>query len=219
MIEFTVHSIPGSPFGRAVMIALEEKGASYRLRSVDPTSMTSQEHLLRHPFGRVPVLEHRDYWLYETQAILRYIDRVVQPGSLTPLDPRDAGRMDQVMNVSDWYLFHGVANVIGFHRVVAPRVLGIPSDEAAIEQAMPAATRVFEVLANALSDRSYFSGDAFSLADVLLGSHLDFLTMTPEWTQLAKPHANLGAWLSRMTERPSFKATTWERVNQMSAAA
>jgi hypothetical protein len=29
--EFTVHSIPGSPFGRAVMATLEEKGASYRL--------------------------------------------------------------------------------------------------------------------------------------------------------------------------------------------
>ena len=31
MSEFTVHSIPGSPFGRAVMATLEEKGASYRL--------------------------------------------------------------------------------------------------------------------------------------------------------------------------------------------
>jgi glutathione S-transferase len=27
MTEFVVHSIPGSPFGRAVLIALEEKGA------------------------------------------------------------------------------------------------------------------------------------------------------------------------------------------------
>jgi hypothetical protein len=32
--------------------------------------------------------------------------------------------MDQVMNVNDWYLFQGVGNVIGFHRVVGPRFRG-----------------------------------------------------------------------------------------------
>ena len=29
--------------------------------------------------------------------------------------------MDQVMNISDWYLFQGVGNVIGFQRIVGPR--------------------------------------------------------------------------------------------------
>jgi glutathione S-transferase len=31
MSEFVIHTIPGSPFGRSVLIALEEKGADYRL--------------------------------------------------------------------------------------------------------------------------------------------------------------------------------------------
>ena len=45
MSEFIVHSIPGSPFGRAVLTMLEEKGAAYRLTAVAPGSHRSQPHL------------------------------------------------------------------------------------------------------------------------------------------------------------------------------
>src|SRR5438105_15080541 len=131
MSEFFVHSIPGSPFGRAVLAALVEKGAPYRLAPVAPDALKSPEHLARHPFGRVPVLEHDGFLLYETQAIMRYLDRVLPQPALTPSDPKRAARMDQVMNVNDWYLFHNVANVIVFHRVIGPRVMGLVPDEAA----------------------------------------------------------------------------------------
>jgi glutathione S-transferase len=40
------------------------------------------------------VLQHGDFWLYETQAILRYLDRVLPQRPLTPPDPRRAARMD-----------------------------------------------------------------------------------------------------------------------------
>jgi len=108
MSEFVVHAIPGSPFARSVMAALEEKGASWRLSPVAPGTMRSAEHLSRHPFGRVPVLEHDGFSLYETQAILRYLDRVLPTPALSPPDNKRLARMDQVMNINDWYLFHGV---------------------------------------------------------------------------------------------------------------
>ena len=41
MSEFIVHTIPGSPFARAVLATLEEKGASYRLAPVMPGTMRS----------------------------------------------------------------------------------------------------------------------------------------------------------------------------------
>lgn len=56
MSEFVVHSVPGSPFGRAVLAALEEKGAGYRLAAVAPGTLKVSPHIDRHPFGRVPVL-------------------------------------------------------------------------------------------------------------------------------------------------------------------
>jgi glutathione S-transferase len=69
MSEFVVHSMPGSPYGRAVFATLEEKRADYRLAPVTSETAKREPHLSRHPFGRVPVLEHGDLMLYETQAI------------------------------------------------------------------------------------------------------------------------------------------------------
>jgi glutathione S-transferase len=219
MSEFIVHSIPGSPFGRAALTALEEKGARYSFSPLAPGGLRSPEHLARHPFGRVPVLEHDGFLLYETQAILRYLDRVLPNPALTPADPRRAARMDQVMNVNDWYLFQGVANVIVFHRVVGPRVMGLAPDEAAIEAAMPKARAVFEELARLLGGQSFFTGETMTLADLLVVPHLGLFSLAPEWSALVAPHKNLVAWLARMEARPSLQATTWERVSEMAQAA
>jgi glutathione S-transferase len=219
MSEFVIHSIPGSPFGRAVLIALEEKSAPYRLVPLALGSHRAPEHLARHPFGRVPVLEHGDFRLYETQAIIRYVDRVLSTRSLTPAQPQAAARMDQLMNINDWYLFQGVANVIAFQRIVRPRLTGKPPDEADIAAAMPKARAVFDELALQLGNSRFFVGETLSLADVLLAPQLDFLKATPEWEALTAEHVNLVKWLERMNERSSMAATTWERVAQMSRAA
>lgn len=219
MSEFAVHTIPGSPFARAVLATLEEKGASYRLAPVMPGTMGSPEHLARHPFGRVPALEHDGFVIYETQAILRYLDRVLPLPALTPTDAKCAARMDQVMNINDWYLFQGVGNVIIFHRVIGPQLLGLKPDEAAIEAAMPKARTVFAELARLLGEQSFFTGDAISLADLLVAPAVAFFTATPEWAELGAPRPNLVAWLARMEARPSMQATTWERVSEMAKAA
>jgi len=219
MSEFVVHTIPGSPFARAVLATLEEKGASYRLAPMAPGAHKSAEHLARHPFGRVPVLEHDGFVLYETQAILRYLDRVLPAPALTPADPQQTARMDQVMNINDWYVFQGVASVIIFHRVIGPRLMGLAPDEAAIEAAMPKARIVFAELARLLGGQPYLTGDSLSLADLLVAPGIAFFTQTPEWEELGAPRANLVAWLERMEARPSMKATTWERVSEMAKAA
>ncbi|HEX4508164.1 MAG TPA: glutathione S-transferase family protein [Alphaproteobacteria bacterium] len=217
MSEFTVHSIPGSPFGRAVLATLEEKGAAYTLSPVAPGTFRSPEHLARHPFGRVPVLEHDGFTLYETQAILRYLDRAVPEPALTPADPKAAACMDQALNVGDWYLFQGCGSVIGFQRVVGPKFMGITPDEAAIAAVMPRAHMVFAELSRLLGDQPYFAGDALSLADLHLAPHIEFLTHTPEWTVLGEPYSNLAAWQTRMDARPSMQATTWERLSRAAA--
>ncbi|TXL69551.1 glutathione S-transferase family protein [Vineibacter terrae] len=219
MSGFVVHSAAGSPFGRSVLVTLEEKHAAWRLAPVAVGTLRTPAHLARHPFGRIPVLEHDGFMLYETQAILRYLDRVLPTPSLTPADPRAAARMDQVMNVSDWYLFNGVGNIIGFQRIIRPRLMGQPADEAAIADVLPKAHVVIDELARLLGDSPYFAGTAPSLADLLVAPQIDFLTMTPEWAALGAHHRNLSAWLARMAERPSLQATTWERVAELAKAA
>ncbi|MBV8972899.1 MAG: glutathione S-transferase family protein [Sphingomonadaceae bacterium] len=218
MSDFIVHAIPGSPFARAVMAVMAEKGAPYRLAALKPGEHKQPAHLARHPFGRMPAIEHGDFGLYETQAILRYIDRTWPTPPLTPAEPKAAARMDQAMAVADWYLFPGVASVIGFQRVVGPALLGLVPDEAACAAAMPAAHTVFAALADLLGDRPFFAG-AVSLADFLLAAQINFLERAPEWAALTAERAALPRWLARMQARPSFAATTWERVAELAAAA
>lgn len=219
MSSFIVHSIPGSPYGRAVLATLLEKNASFGLAAVAPTTTKRQPYLSLHPFGRVPVLEHDGFRLYETQAILRYLDRVLPTPALTPADPKAAARMDQIMGICDWYLHQGVNNVIGFQRIVRPRVLGLPCDEAAVAEAMPRAHVVFAELSRLLGGSPYLAGAEVSLADVLVASHVEFIAQTPEWAPLTAERPNLPAWLSRVITRRSFEATTWERVAAMAKAA
>ena len=216
--ELVVHSVPGSPFGRSVFALLEEKGAPYRLAPVVPGMNRSEPHILLHPFGRVPVLEHDGYVLYETQAILRYLDRVLPTPPLTPAEPRAVGRMDQVMNINDWYLFQGVGNVVAFERLIKPRLLKQPADEANVAQALPKGRTVFAELSRLLGGNRYFAGENLSLADLLVAPQMGFLALTPEWAALSADTPNLVAWLARMNERASMKATTWERIAQLAAA-
>jgi glutathione S-transferase len=219
MSGFIVHSVPGSPFGRAVLATFVEKGGAYRFASVPPGAAKTEPHISRHPFGRVPVLEHDGFMLYETQAILRYLDQVLSGPALTPIEPKANALMDQVMNVSDWYLFQGVNNVIGFHRIVGPRLLGLAPDETAIASAVPKAHLVLNELSRLLGSKSYFIGDEVTLADLHVAAQLDFLAQTPEWKLLTVNYPDLVSWLHRMNDRASFQATTWERVAELAKAA
>jgi glutathione S-transferase len=212
MSEVIVHTIPGSPFARATLATLEEKQVSWRIAPLRPGQHREAAHLARNPFGRMPVIEHGDFILYETQAILRYIDRVWPQPGLTPSDPRAAAQMDQAMNVNDWYLFQGCGNVIAFQRVIAPKLLGLTPDLAAIEAAMPNARRVFNELGRLLGDKPYFAGDQISLAEMMLIPQMDFMSQAPEWSELTAALPNIVNWFERASSRPSFRATTWESV-------
>jgi glutathione S-transferase len=209
----TVHGIVGSPYGRAVVATCIEKQAPYRLAPLSPGQHRSPEHLARHPFGRVPAIDDDGFQLYETQAILRYLDATRPGPSLTPADPKAAARMNQAIGVIDWYVFApGSASIIVFNRVVAPR-LGFPVDEAAVAAALPAASLAIEVLAGFLDAGPYLAGEALSLADLHAGPHLDMLAESPEGAAMVAA-TPIAAWLARLAERPSFAATTWEALLQ-----
>jgi glutathione S-transferase len=219
MSQFIVYTIPGSPAARAVIAALIEKGANFRVAGLTPGAHKAEPHLSRNPFGKMPVLEYDHFMLYETQAILRYLDRIIPAPPLTPAEPREAARMDQIMGISDWYLFQGVNDVIGFHRVVGPKLLGLNPDEAAIQGAMPKAHVVFGELSRLLGKKSFLAAPTMTLADLIVAPHLDFLSQTPEWSELTHDRSNLVEWLARMADRKCMALTTWESVSQLALAS
>ena len=208
MQDFVVHGIPGSPFVRAVLLTLDEKGAPYRFARMAMGEHKAPAHLARHPWGRIPVLDHGEFRLYETQAILRYLDAVLPEPRMRPAEPRDAARVDQLMNIVDWYLFQQVLAKIVFQRVLVPMRGGTP-DEAVITEAMPSARLCIATLTDMLGTKTWFVGDAPTLADMMLGPTLAALAATPEGAELMAGTPLL-LYLDRMNARASMQRTTRE---------
>jgi glutathione S-transferase len=206
MTGITVYGIPGSPFLRSVEIALKEKDVPYHLHAMSPAEMKTPEHLKLHPFGRIPIFEHDGFRIYETQAIIRYLDEVYIHPPLTPGNPKQRARMNQVIGIIEWYFFPKAAAPIAFNRIIGPRLLGLPGNEEAISEAMPMARTALAELDQLLGDKPYFTGEKISVADIMLGAQLDLLSTTPEGRELISG-TRLAGWLKRMVSRPSFTAT------------
>jgi glutathione S-transferase len=218
MSGMVVHGIPGSPYVRAALLTLEEKGAAYELAAMAPGTLKQQPHLSRHPFGRIPAFEHDGWMLYETRAIMRYVDAVVPGPRLQPDEPRAAARMDQLMNITDWYLMPQISATITFNRVVAPR-FNRPVNEDAIVKAIPNARVCIAEIGRLLDGYPWMAGEAISLADLLLPPHLSMFAQAPEGAAILREHENLSGWLVRIEARPSMRATTWDRLLERVAAA
>jgi glutathione S-transferase len=111
-----------STYTRTARLAMEEKGAEYRLEEVDLLGGASGQpaHLARQPFGKVPAFQHDGMAIYETVAIIRYIDRVFPGPSLQPSDPAHAARMDQVMSIVDSYAYGALIGKVFWQRAVVP---------------------------------------------------------------------------------------------------
>jgi glutathione S-transferase len=205
--DIVVYGVPGSPFLRAVQVGLAEKGVAYRLHAMGPGETKSPEYLARHPFGRVPAFQHGDFRLYETQAILRYLEDAFPQPPFVPADPQAAARMNQIIGINDWYFFPKAAAPIVFQRVIGPALLGIPTDESVIAAAVPMAQTSITELDRLLGAQRYLAGDQLSIADIMLAPQIDFFAATPEGKPLLDGTKNLKAWLARMNARASMVAT------------
>src|ERR1051326_8452638 len=107
-----VYGTEFSTYVRSVRMAFEEKGAAYQLHDVSVLNGEQKQaaHLARNPFGTVPAFAHDGLEIYETSPNLRYIDQVFPGSALTPDDPKQRARMNQIISIVD---YHGYASIIG----------------------------------------------------------------------------------------------------------
>jgi len=99
MASIILYGFDGSTYVRTVRILLAEKKAQYEQVPVHVLKGEPHqpEHLARHPFGKVPVLDHDGFRVIETSAIAPYLDEVLPGPSFTPDNPRDRARMRMAM--------------------------------------------------------------------------------------------------------------------------
>ncbi len=151
------------------------------------------------PNGKVPVLEDGDFVLWESHAIVRHLARTYGKGRLLPADERGLALADQWM---DWQAasFQGAMGpaFLGFIRTAEP-----DRNAAVIAKSVAATESAVALLDDALADRTYILGDAFSMADIPLGAAV------ARWKKMPVERAtrsNVDRWFESVSARPAFGA-------------
>jgi glutathione S-transferase len=197
-----------STYARTVRMVLEEKGVDYDLVEVDLLGGAGKapEHLARHPFGKVPAFEHDGFELYETDAIIRYVNAAFPGPDLEPADARSRARMAQAIDVIGGYAYPCMIGHIFIQRAVMP-MMGNAPDEAAIAAALPQAETSVAALEKLIDGNPYLAGDRLSLADLLLIPVYDYISQTPEGEKLLASAPNLRRWWDNVRTRESVTRT------------
>ena len=203
----TLHGMHFSVYVRVARLALAEKGVAYDLAEVNPFVETeSAEHLQRHPFNRVPVLEHDGFLLHETAAITRYVDEAFAGPALQPTDARTRGRMGQVIGIVDLYGYWPMVRQVFSERISKP-ARGIAGDDAVVAAGLEGSEKCCEALENLVLAKPFLLGDGLTLADLHLAPMVDCFTRTPEGAACLARFEKLSGWWATMQTRESVIAT------------
>ncbi|MEM9633273.1 MAG: glutathione S-transferase family protein [Pseudomonadota bacterium] len=197
-----------SVYVRSARLALAEKGVAYTLVPVDvfaPGGLP-QEHLKRHPFGKIPGFRHNDFSLYETTAILRYVDEAFEGPSLQPETPQARARMSQILSILDTYAYRTLVWDIFVERVAKTRD-GSVADEARIASALPQAKTIVRALEDLTERGPFLLGEHLTLADCHAAPMLNLFQMSREGARLMEDSPSLLNWLQTFRSRKSFQST------------
>jgi len=191
----------------SVRLTLAEKGATHVLVDVPFGTHREQPHLSRHPFGKVPAFEHDGFALYETQAIMRYIEEAFAGPPLQPEDIKLFARMNQAIGIIDAYGWPSMAGGILVNRVLKPRLFGIAPDEGAIAAALPRARLVLSETDRLMADNPFLVHEHLSLADLMAFPLFWSFAQIPEGRAAFADQPRLARWLDRIEARQSVAVT------------
>lgn len=191
---------PLSTYSRRVRIALLEKGLEYEDAIVD---MPNREHRgesyrALNPYGRVPTLADGDFVLYESTAILRYLEGRDPEPALLPDDLQSRARVDMHMKLCDLELAPPVGQITFPKRF-------LPEEKWPLEafaQAREKIERHLAILAQQLEGRTYLVDERYTLAEVCYTPFVAFLPMTE-----VEPPQPVAAWIQRLLARDSAAET------------
>lgn len=203
--SIVVYGFDGSTYVRTVRMLLAEKGADYQQVPVNVLAGEPREpeHLERHPFGKVPVVDHDGLRLLETSAIVRYLDDVLPGPRFTPDNPRDRARMDMAIGLYDSYGYMALVGTAGYH--LFPDFLGAPEADF-LEDSVAQAHKVLTEIMKIRGGSAYIAGDAPSLADFYLAPACYYVSLVEDADRLLNA-PGFQDWWQRIQQRESYRAT------------
>jgi glutathione S-transferase len=194
-----LHGFPLSPNTRRAVLCLEESELAYEFVPVDLMTGAHKrlEYLRLNPTGRVPVLVDGDFVLWESNAILRYVAERAPHKQLDGETTRSRAEIAQWTFMNAAHLSPALAHIFA-HTIRLPEDQRIPK---LVENGRAEVSRCLGPLNERLAGRSFIV-ERFSIADISIAASL---TVAPMIGVDLGAFPNVGAWLDRMKERPSWK--------------
>lgn len=205
MSELILYGFPVSPNVRSARIALIEKGVSYSFNEIGFDHLATDDYTKLNPFRKMPVLQHGDFVVYETPAILGYVDEAFAGVGLQSTDPKVRAQMRKWLGIAAHYLYPVGVMQLFLHRVMFP-IMGNEPDETVVENSAHAIAHPLDVIETELVS-SFLVGDTLSLADIMTGAMVNYINLTKEGSALIAARPKTAAWLERLSQRESFKQT------------
>ncbi len=212
----------GSPYCWRVLLALEAKGLPWQghLLSTDLQEHKSPHMLALNPRGRLPVLRDGDYTVFESLAVLYYLEQKYPAPPLFGHSPEEAGVIMRVINEFQAYTEADLMRIVT--ELQAPEA---PQVGAALTRAMHTVAREARTIEARLSKGDWIVGDGVSAADIAIYPCIRLLhraLLRPGAQELASRflpaevhYPQLARWLRRVEELPGYERTLppgWQRL-------
>jgi glutathione S-transferase len=205
----------GSGSGPAwrVLLTLAVKGVPYEshLLSFSTGEHNTPEMLALNRRGKVPVLRDGQLIVYESLAIMTYLDRLHAAPPLFGTSPRQAATIMRIIMEHECY---GNEAILAFARPVFRGQFVDKRQE--IVEALPKLREELRGLEGELASDDWLGGDAISAADIFVLPAIKALERA--WSKpdvdlldhnvwpLALPFPKLAAWVKRMESIPGYDA-------------
>ncbi len=206
MPDITLWGFDNSTYVRTVKMLLAEKGVT-KFKQVPLNVLKgeprSKEHLQRHPFGKVPVLDYDGMRVLETAAIARFLNDKLPGVSLIPASPEERARMDMVIGIIDSYGYDALLGGVAAYHLFPDFAGG--KNEKARQQGVETGRKAIEFVEKTRGSSPFIAGE-LSLADLYLAPVMAYVAMTPDKDVITGVGGFTG-WWDRMQALPSFKST------------
>ncbi|MDX2018976.1 MAG: glutathione S-transferase family protein [Deltaproteobacteria bacterium] len=189
MNPIKIFGFAGSTYVRTARAICVEKGLPHELV---PLEFRAESHRARHPFLKMPAIEHEGQSFFETLAVGTYLDSLTATPALQPASTVQRATMMQWISVAIDYLYRDF--------------VGALLADAIAEGATEIAARDLDILEQRLSKSPYLAGDTLSLADLFVAPMVAFAE-SKDARFAPRERVALKRWLGEMTSRESFKAT------------
>lgn len=199
---------PRSTYTRTARMGLAEKGIKYSLQQASPRS---PEILAVQPFGRIPGFRDGDFELFETSAILRYIDESFDGTPLVPGTIRERTRCEQWVSAVNAYCYDAMVRRYVL-QYLFPRGTDGKPDRGVIDAAVGQIAEHLAIFDRAYGERDFLVGHSMCMADLFLAPILAYVEAMPEGAALFAAVPNVRRAQAVMRARASFKETEAQRA-------